>query len=302
MKTVFSFLIVCLLCCEGFAQNSALEFFTEEGERFHVIMNGQRYNDDASTNVFIDDLTPGAYRVKIVFTDNIDDIDRTLHLEPGLHYVMNIREHRRRPDEYVMRLISQNPVAATPKPVTETPPADRGHSGGVSITETTTHHHGSPSGESVRVKVDMGMGMGMPGGHIQVEIEESYSHTTTHTTTTGHTHAAPEPVSPVPGYSGPIGCHYPMSPADFNRAKGSISSQSFEDSKLTIAKQIATNNCMLSDQVKEIMNIFTFEETKLEFAKFAYGRTHDLGNYYIVNDAFTFSTSIDELNSYISTR
>jgi hypothetical protein len=48
------------------------------------------------------------------------------------------------------------------------------------------------------------------------------------------------------------------------------------------------------------MMLFSFEGTRLDFAKFAYGRTYDIGNYYMVNDAFTFETSIDELNDYIN--
>jgi hypothetical protein len=59
-------------------------------------------------------------------------------------------------------------------------------------------------------------------------------------------------------------------------------------------------NCLLSSQVKEIILLFSFEETRLDFAKYAYGYTFDIGNYYQVNDAFKFESSIDELNTYIS--
>jgi hypothetical protein len=93
-----------------------------------------------------------------------------------------------------------------------------------------------------------------------------------------------------------------MSPQEFNTAKGSIASKSFEDSKLTIAKQICTKKCLLTSQVKEIMLLFTFEQTRLDFAKFAYVYKYDTGNYYQVNDAFTFETSFDDLNAFISGR
>jgi hypothetical protein len=82
--------------------------------------------------------------------------------------------------------------------------------------------------------------------------------------------------------------------------KKSVGSKTFEDSKLTVSKQVINNNCLLADQVREIMMLFTFEDSKLDFAKYAYGRTYDLGNYYKVNDAFTFESSIDDLNSYIN--
>jgi hypothetical protein len=47
------------------------------------------------------------------------------------------------------------------------------------------------------------------------------------------------------------------------------------------------------------MLLFSFEDTRLEFAQYAYAYTLDLRNYYKLNDAFTFESSIDELNKYI---
>ena len=49
----------------------------------------------------------------------------------------------------------------------------------------------------------------------------------------------------------------------------------------------------------DIMMAFDFEASKVEFAKFAYGHTYDVNNYYKVNDAFEFESSIDELNRSI---
>ena len=104
----------------------------------------------------------------------------------------------------------------------------------------------------------------------------------------------------MPGYSGPVGCDWPMSPVDFQNARHTIAKADFEDDKLTISKQIVGMNCLTVQQVKQLGMLFDFEDTKLEFAKFAYGRTFDLGNYYQLNDMFEFSSSIDELNKYIN--
>ncbi len=95
------------------------------------------------------------------------------------------------------------------------------------------------------------------------------------------------------------GCKVGMSSSDFNTAKESINGKSFEDSKLTMSKQILDNNCVTSAQVKEIMGLFSFENNKLDLAKYAYGRTVDKNNYYMVNDAFTFESSIAELDKHI---
>ncbi|MBK5285419.1 MAG: DUF4476 domain-containing protein, partial [Bacteroidia bacterium] len=130
--------------------------------------------------------------------------------------------------------------------------------------------------------------------------------TTTHTTTTTHNSGYNAPPSPtpaphsyLPGYNGPIGCPVPMSNPDFADLKKTVSSKSFEESKLTISKQVLNDNCLLTSQVKDIMLLFTFEQSRLDFAKFAYSHTYDLGNYFKINDAFTFESSVDELNNYI---
>ena len=91
-----------------------------------------------------------------------------------------------------------------------------------------------------------------------------------------------------------------MSTGDFESVKGSINSKSFEESKLTVAKQVISSNCLFASQVREVMMLFGFENTKLEFAKYAYNYTYDLGNYFKVNDAFQFESSIDDLNRAIN--
>lgn len=140
--------------------------------------------------------------------------------------------------------------------------------------------------------------------------------TTTTTTTTGTTglqtakpapKPAPKPetiVEPyrLPGYTGPIGCAMPMSSSEFDDARKSVADKSFEETRLTLAKQIGRDRCFTTDQVKQMMGVFSFEESRLDFAKWAYERTHDKGNYYKVNDAFSFSSSIDELNEHIQSR
>ncbi|MFH2141714.1 MAG: DUF4476 domain-containing protein [Bacteroidota bacterium] len=94
---------------------------------------------------------------------------------------------------------------------------------------------------------------------------------------------------------------YGMSLNEFNNLKYTIMNSSFDSSRLTIAKQAISSNGITSEQVFELMMLFSFESNKLDLAKFAYGYTVDRNNYYVVNNAFTFSSSIDDLNDYIMT-
>ena len=111
----------------------------------------------------------------------------------------------------------------------------------------------------------------------------------------------PDNINPVPNPSpGGIYCDFPMDDNSFALALASIKKKSFDSDKLIIAKQITNSNCLLSSQVKKIVKLFSFENNKLKFAKYAYKHTFDPNNYYKINDAFDFSSSIKKLNSYIS--
>ena len=93
---------------------------------------------------------------------------------------------------------------------------------------------------------------------------------------------------------------YPMDATEFERARGSIYSKASEYGKLTVAEQVANANNLSSAQVKDIMGLFASEDSRLEFAKFAYNHTVDRNNYYIVNDVFTAETSITDLDNYLN--
>lgn len=88
---------------------------------------------------------------------------------------------------------------------------------------------------------------------------------------------------------------------EFSSLKYTIMNTSFDSSKLTIAKQAISSNGITSNQVYELMKLLSFESNKLDLAKFAYGYTVDKNNFYLVNNAFTFESSIDDLNQYITT-
>jgi hypothetical protein len=93
-----------------------------------------------------------------------------------------------------------------------------------------------------------------------------------------------------------------MAPASFTKAKDNISSNSFEDSKMTVAKQVTKANCMTAAQIAEVMGLFSFEDSKLQYAKYAYDYCFNQGDYYEVNTAFTFESSIADLNKYLESK
>lgn len=288
----------------SFAQTANAVLFTENGERFTVILNGVRQNQRAETNVKIANLTADVYKMRIIFEDKrLGVMDNTLYLYFGEETTYAIRKKK---SKYVLRTVSHTPIQM---PVTQQNggnnyqgnnvyPNNGGTQqvsprpivGGGSTTTTST------SGNGVAVNGQINVG-GANGVTIGGQVNTGNSSTTT-------TNGVPVPVQQqpyvLPGYNGVYGCPYPMQPSAFEAAKNSIVRQAFEENKFSVAKQIINSNCLLTSQVKDLMRLFTFEETKVDFAKYAYGYTLDINNYFMVNDLFVFSSSVDELNQYIS--
>jgi hypothetical protein len=157
---------------------------------------------------------------------------------------------------------------------------------------------------------------------MQMDVEETHQTTVTTTTTTTTTQQEPAPApkpapkpaprpaakpaptpAPAPAPAQPVGrCASSMAPASFSKAKENISSNSFEDSKITVAKQVTKANCMTAAQIVEVMALFSFEDSKLQYAKYAYDFCYNQGDYYEVNSAFTFESSIEDLNQYLESK
>jgi hypothetical protein len=164
-------------------------------------------------------------------------------------------------------------------------------------TTTTTTQQTTTTPGSATINMSIG-GSGMNTG---MSTQQTTTTITTTTTTSGDaTQQAPPP--PTQQAVAPVatGCQEPMMEDDYQSAKKSIEDKTFEDTKLTLAKQIAGNNCLSAGQIRGIMKLFTFENSKLDFAKFAYSHCTDKTNYFKVDDAFEFDNSTQQLNDYIS--
>ena len=377
MKKILTSIVVVFAVFQLKAQNGNVIFFSEDGYPFKIVMNGVMQNEKAQTNIKVPNLTPGPYKIKVIFDDaELGAIDDKVYVRESTEQTYSIKKVKisdtekglksfgqnakdfmktkeeaeanqekvkAKTEKWTIKMISANPLAisnaSSPAPQsrpTSAAPATQSQVQNTTTTTTTTTNGVPNNNSNVNVGMNIdGVGFGMnvnvnetdanvqqqttttqstqtttvkpaKGGiNMNVNVNGGAVNSSTHTTTTQTTTTTAAPAQQVyviPGYSGPYGCGYPMSNQEFDDAKRSISSKSFEDSKFTIAKQICTKKCLLTSQVKEIMLLFTFEQTRLDFAKFAYSYTYDTGNYYKVNDAFTFETSIDDLNAYIGGR
>lgn len=107
------------------------------------------------------------------------------------------------------------------------------------------------------------------------------------------------PVNPQQVNNSPLNSAFPMNQGAFGQFLNQLSSQSFESTKLTLARQVLGSNWFTSEQIRQMMTQMTFEDSKVEIARLGYNRVLDPQNYFTVNSAFTFSSSVDELNRYL---
>jgi hypothetical protein len=267
MKT-FSFLItyLTLFAKITIAQlNGNAIIFAEKGERFVAILNGIRQNQEFQSNIKLNDLNGEFYKLKILFQNPAAKaVNLNLYVKRGFETTYNLKRNTR--GKYVLRFISEAPIHLPPPP--NPSPVFTNPS---SLPNGTNVNNGTQINVPVNVNVNVG------GNQVVAPVSS---------------------VSPangnVPVYNG-----MPMTNTDFQSAKKTISDKNFDDSKLQIAKQIAGSNNLLASQIKEIMQLFSFEDSRLDFAKFAYKNCINKGNYFEVNQAFSFDSSVDNLNQFI---
>jgi hypothetical protein len=298
-------LAVAFLPAFSFAQ-SALTIFSESGDKFYLVLDGEKQNTVPQTNIRIDGLSQPYYSARIIFEDqtkpeiskNLPVVDPSTNTPADVTYKikkqkdgdMKLRYFSAIPVDpnyaapanvYVMHVGQQAPGSAT---ITET-------------TVTTTAPNTSNGGVSINV-VDPNTGAG--GVNMSINVANPAMNTTATQTTTTRTTTTYTSSSGNYDNHPRSGCMYPMDGNSFKSAKESVSKASFEETKLSTAKTILGANCFCADQVKQVCQLFSFEASKLEFAKFAYSKCTDKGNYFKIGDIFSFDASREELNNYIS--
>jgi hypothetical protein len=90
-----------------------------------------------------------------------------------------------------------------------------------------------------------------------------------------------------------------MAPNTFASLMNTVAAQGFDSNRLASAMQGIRMNGATSVQVADLMGLLSFESRRLELAKFAYAYVADPQNYFVVNDRFSFSSSVRELNRHM---
>lgn len=83
----------------------------------------------------------------------------------------------------------------------------------------------------------------------------------------------------------------------------SLRAEVMDDNRKSLARQMLSGRPrFLSRQIRDLVKLFTFDDGRLEIAKYAYDSVLDPENYYLVNQAFTFNDRKESLARYIESR
>lgn len=151
-------------------------------------------------------------------------------------------------------------------------------------------------------KVNMGTSANPNGVNTNMNVQEVRSTRNVTSVATATESLEDAPVQQSQSQSQSVNanrCSFAMAQSDFNSLLSSLKKQSFDEGRISVAKQALSNNCVNARQVGDLMRTFAFDDDRLELAKMCYSRVVDSNNYYIVNDAFQFSDSVEKLTNYI---
>jgi hypothetical protein len=89
---------------------------------------------------------------------------------------------------------------------------------------------------------------------------------------------------------------------EFAVLKERIAQNTFDKRKLETARTLTSQNTFTANQIMEIARMFSFEDNRLEYAKFAYQFAFDKANFEVVKEALSFEKSKHELQKFIESK
>lgn len=138
-------------------------------------------------------------------------------------------------------------------------------------------------------------------GHFQLIKTEQLHYISWYAQQNPYAHQIPPVVCPQPTiYQSGMNQFNVLNDVDYQGFLAHLDDEAFDSGRLTTAKSFVKRTRLSALQIAGIMDEFTFDDARLDFAKFAYDSCFDPINYYKLDDAFTFDSNADKLHQYIA--
>lgn len=93
-----------------------------------------------------------------------------------------------------------------------------------------------------------------------------------------------------------------LTDAKIDQLKTNVASKKTDTEKMNLLKDQLKNEQLTTNNVADIMDWFSFESTKVDFAKWAYNITIDREYYTDLENKFTYKNYMDDLDKFIRSR
>ena len=103
-------------------------------------------------------------------------------------------------------------------------------------------------------------------------------------------------------YGGNFGYGNLLDDASLKTLIQTMKNAAFDDKMVSVAKTALKDRAIKTNQVHELLQLITFEQNKLDLAKYCYDKTIDKNNYYTLYNDFTFSNYSAQLDKYINSK
>ncbi|WP_165836249.1 DUF4476 domain-containing protein [Taibaiella soli] len=96
--------------------------------------------------------------------------------------------------------------------------------------------------------------------------------------------------------------HYDLSSMDFANVKKAAGEQETDSKKLTTMQTALGEHTYSTDQVKEMMGWFSFDDTRVAFAKWCYPHVVDKANYGELSSVFSFDNTRNDFDNFMKSQ
>lgn len=271
MKKVLLITILLGIWTVSYAQKvtGKITMFSENGDKFWLVLNGVKINQKAEFRVTAENLTETRYQAKMIFQNNkipaLNEIIFVIDVD-GNVYSKTLQIKTNKKGKYITRVVSAEILGNNnPTPPAVIPPKQE-------VINPVVNPKVDPDNTPKEVVVPV---------------------------------VPPKDVTPSPtpvNNNTTVNCGTAMSDADFNEAIALVKSSSFSSEKLSSARQVRDNNCLSLNQVKSLMSAFSFDDDKLEFSKYAYSKCTEPKKYYLLKTNFMSSFTKDAFDDFLNSK
>jgi hypothetical protein len=283
MKRLLYFLFLTVIAFNSRSQVvNNLVVFCNDGEPFTLIMNGEKYNLNPQTKLRVTGLTLKKYQVKIIFTNpKLKELNTTLTFF-STGYECEFALNKRGKRKYTMDFFTDKRIEGFDEINKKNEPQKENVTGDLLQTNPVKSNTTNTSSNETNTN------------NVPNTTTSSPPPSPTNTVLTG--------TGAIPSHNIPKtkSCDTPLSQAQFEKYKNDILKKTTDSDKKVLATVLIENHCLVTDQVKQLIDVFVADNVKLDIAKKAYEITKDYGNYSRLTEGFKTNGVKDEFKKFLS--